>query len=120
MSKVLIVEDEPLLRDVYEIIIKREGYNVAVACNGQEGLILLESFIPDVVLLDMLMPIKNGLELLQEANFKKKYPKTSVVILSNLSDSNIINSALKLGAVEHLVKSNIQPDQIVSTIKKYI
>src|SRR5579884_1368735 len=120
MSKVLIVEDEDMLRNVYELILTREGYDVEVATDGMEGLKKLGSFQPNLILLDMLMPVKNGLQFLKEAKMKLHYPKTSVIVLSNLSSSETVDEALRLGAKEHLVKSNILPKDLVEAVKKHL
>jgi DNA-binding response OmpR family regulator len=120
LKKVLIVEDDAMLRNVYEIIVAREGYVVEVARDGSEGLRKLGSFQPDLVLLDMLMPIKSGLQFLKEAKMKLHYPKTSVLILSNLSASDTVNEALRLGAKEHFIKSNLLPKDLVEAVKKYL
>ncbi|MDB5183977.1 MAG: DNA-binding response regulator VicR [Candidatus Saccharibacteria bacterium] len=117
MAKILIVEDDKALRDVFELIVKSGGHNVRVAQDGADALKRLPKFIPDIILLDMLMPVKSGLEFLQEANLKKAYPAIVVIILSNLSDSQTIQEALKLGAVKHLIKSDIMPDDLLRELK---
>lgn len=119
-AKVLIVEDDSALRTVYEMIVKSGGYQVATAEDGAEGLERLAEFQPDVVLLDMLMPVKSGLELLQEANLPENYPNTKVIIFSNLSDSDTIDEALRLGAVRHMIKSNTLPPEILAAIKEQL
>ena len=109
MAKILIVEDDKSLREVFHLIVESDGHTVAVAEDGAEGLKKLASFSPDIVLLDMLMPVKSGLEFMQEADIVQLHPDTTVIILSNLSQSDTIEQALKLGAVKHLIKSDITP-----------
>lgn len=120
MSKILIIEDDLMLRNVYELIITREGYEVDVASDGNEGLKKLGSFQPDLILLDMLMPVKSGLQFLKDAKIKLHYPKTTVLVLSNLSSSDTVDEALSLGAKEHLIKSNLLPKDLVAVVKKYL
>jgi len=120
MAKVLIVEDDEALRNVFSLIVKRGRHKVVLAQDGEEGLQQLKTFSPDIVLLDMLMPVKSGLEFLQEANVKKQYPDTTVILLSNLSESQTIDEGLRLGAVQHLIKSNILPTDLLDTIATYI
>lgn len=119
MAKVLIIEDEEALRTVYCMILKTAGYKVSQASDGQEGLEQLASFLPDLILLDMLMPVKSGLEFLQEAYITRDYPKTTVIILSNLSDSPTIQEALKLGAARHLIKANTLPNDLLAVVKEH-
>lgn len=119
MAKVLIIEDEEALRTVYSMILKTAGYKVSQASDGQEGLEQLALFLPDIILLDMIMPVKNGLEFLQEAEIKRDYPTTTVIVLSNLSDSPTIQEALRLGAAKHLIKANTLPNDLLDVVKKY-
>ena len=119
MTKVLIVEDDTALREVFSLIVGSGGYTVDTAQDGSEALDRLQTFEPDIILLDMLMPVKSGMEFLQEANIKKAYPNCTVIILSNLSESQTIEHALKLGAVKHIIKSDIDPQDLLKEIKQY-
>lgn len=120
MAKVLIVEDDQTLRDVFSLIVKSGGYKVGTAQDGQDALKKLAEFSPDLILLDMLMPVKSGLEFLQEADITNTHPKTTVIILSNLSESQTIQQALKLGAKKHLIKSNIQPTDLLKELAAHV
>ena len=119
-AKILIVEDDEALRNVFGIIVKSAGHEVKLAVDGSEGLKQLDAFSPDIVLLDMLMPVKSGLEFLQEADIKKRYPEVTVIILSNLSESQTIDEGLRLGAVQHIIKSNILPNDLLAAIDHYM
>ena len=120
MAKILIVEDDPSLRDVFSIIVGSGGHTVSTAQDGSDALKKLPDVSPDLILLDMLMPVKSGLEFLQEADIKKAYPDTIVIILSNLSDSQTIQQALKLGAVKHIIKSDIMPNDLLRELDDYL
>ncbi len=120
MTQVLIIEDDETLRTVYEFVIKKSGYTVATARNGQGGLELLERFSPKVVLLDMLMPVKNGMDFLKEAKVRSRFPDTAVILLSNLSESALLEQAIKLGARETLLKANIIPADLIKIVAKYV
>jgi CheY-like chemotaxis protein len=120
MAKVLIVEDDQALREVFSLIVKSGGYKVGTAQDGQDALKKLVKFSPDLILLDMLMPVKSGLEFLREANIAKTYPKTTVIILSNLSESATIQQALTLGATKHLIKSNVLPEDLLRELAVHL
>lgn len=120
MAKVLIVEDDQALRDVFSLIVQSGGYTVDAAHDGQDALNKLSKFAPDLILLDMLMPVKSGLEFLRESNIKKTHPDIKIIILSNLSDSQTIQEALKLGAKKHLIKSDIMPNDLLREIDHYL
>lgn len=120
MAKVLIVEDDQALREVFSLIVSSGGHEVVAAQDGSDGLRKLKKFHPDIVLLDMLMPIKSGIDFLQESNIKKTHPDCVVIILSNLSESQTIDHALRLGAVKHIIKSDIDPKDLLKEINEYL
>lgn len=117
MKKVLIVEDEMMLREAYAQILTMKGYKVSTASDGVEGLEQLEKVKPDLVLLDILMPRMDGLELLKHANVKQKYPKTKVLAFSNLSNASQVSEMVKNGADRHVLKSSVSPSQLVSLVE---
>jgi two-component system response regulator YesN len=117
MHKVLIVEDEDILRKAYVNIFTIEKFDVSEAANGEMALKKIAEVKPDVVVLDVLMPIMNGIEFLEKVNLIKKYPKTKVLVLSNLSDNDTVEQVISLGASKHLVKSSLSPSQLVSTVR---
>lgn len=117
MHKVLIVEDEDILRNAYVNVFKMEKFKVSEAANGQVALKKIEQAKPDIVILDVLMPIMNGIEFLEKVNIVKKYPKTKVLVLSNLSDKETVNQVITLGATKHMVKSSLSPSQLVATVR---
>lgn len=120
MAKILIVEDDSALREVFSMIVASGGHVVDVAQDGSEALERLQTVKPDMILLDMLMPIKSGIEFLQEADVKRTFPDCIVIVLSNLSESQTIDHALKLGAVKHIIKSDIEPQDLLKEIDIYL
>ena len=117
MTKILIVEDENMLRDVYTTLFSMENYEVMGAPNGKEALKLLKTFEPDLIVLDLLMPVMNGIEFLEKAQIKKNYPKTKVLVLSNLSDPKTINKITKLGISDYKLKASLSPVQLANAVK---
>lgn len=116
MRKILIVEDESTLRDSYELILSTEPYEIRAATNGAEALRLCKETAFDLILLDLMMPIMNGIEFLKQyLKDADKIPK--IVVLSNLSSGEELNAALKLGAHKNFVKSNLSPRQLVSMVR---
>lgn len=120
MARVLIVEDDNALREVFSMIVSSGGHTVVTAQDGSDALDRLEDFNPEIILLDMLMPVKTGIEFLQESNIRKTHPDCVVIILSNLSESQTITHALKLGAVKHIIKSDIDPKDLLKEIEGYV
>ena len=119
MKKVLIIEDEKPLRDIYAMILEKEGFKVNKAENGQAGMKKLKSFKPDLIILDMLMPVINGIEFLKRANLTIDFPETKTIIVSNLSDAISKNESKKYGVVHTFLKVNLSPNDLAEAAKKY-
>ncbi len=117
MSRILIVEDDAMLQSAYVTVLKAEGYEVAAASDGLEGLAAANDLKPDAILLDMLMPNLNGLEFLQAYQAPQKHPRTKIVVFSNMSVPSDVRSAMSLGATKYLTKSSFTPKEIAEIIK---
>lgn len=118
MAKILVVEDDPQLKHTYEIILDKEGYQVARAKDGEDALIKAETFDPDLILLDLLMPKMNGLDFLRRYDIKNKHPMVKVIVFSNISMPEEMVEAHELGASNYLLKSATSPKQLADLIKK--
>jgi CheY-like chemotaxis protein len=117
MTKVLLVEDDELIIRLYEKLFKLEGFEIDVAGNGKLGLEKLESSTPDIILLDVMMPEMNGLEMLGKLKEDEKNKNIPVVVLTNVADVSIANEAISRGAVLSLVKSESEPEDVVAAVK---
>ncbi len=120
LAKVLIVEDEQYIFELYEVKLMQEGFEVAVATNGSEGFDMIASFQPHIVLLDVLMPDTDGFGLLEQLCKQQDISAVNVIIFSNLSQKDEIDRGLKLGAKEYIVKTSVTPSQLAERLKKYI
>ena len=116
MARILIVEDDRDLNNAYSIILKNEGHEVVVAYDGQEALSKIKDFSPDLILLDLLMPIMGGLEFLQNYDLVKKHPDVKVLIFTNMENSPEVNEAYKLGAHRCIIKSWTAPHNLARVI----
>ena len=105
-KKILIAEDEPSLLSVLSKKVKSLGYTVFEAKDGEQAINIFKKEQPDLVLLDVVMPIKNGFDVLEEIKMKQK-SKVPVIILSNLSESQDLETGKNLGAVDYITKSNL-------------
>ncbi|MFA5022086.1 MAG: response regulator [Patescibacteria group bacterium] len=117
--KILVVEDESFLLDLYHTKLEQEGYDVAKAGNGQEGISLAQTELPDLILLDILMPNVDGYEMLRQLKSNPKTKNISVIIFSNLSQKEEIEKGLKLGASDYIVKTSLTPSQLANKVKEY-
>lgn len=120
MARILIIEDEKPLRDAFAFLLKGEGYTVELAENGKIALEKLRTWKPDLLLLDVLMPIMNGIEFLKRAKLAKKYPSVKTLMLSNLSDPISHDDAAAYGVSAIVLKADLSPNDLVATVKRII
>jgi DNA-binding response OmpR family regulator len=117
--QVLLIEDDPRVRQLYELVLTMEEYSVISAVNGEEGLQKAEEFLPDLIFLDLRIPKISGLDLLQILRSNPKTTDIPVVILSNFDDEATISKGLELGAREYIIKSRITPKDLPSKVEEY-
>jgi CheY-like chemotaxis protein len=117
MRKILIVEDEPILREVYTTILTSGLYIVDAAANGQEALRFCQKHEYDLILLDLMMPVVDGVEFLRRSQLATKAPDTKIILFSNLSMGDNLDKAMKLGAHRHILKSELSPRQLLATVR---
>ncbi len=115
---VLIVEDDNSLRELYEAKLKQAGLRVITAPNGEEGLKTIKALHPQVVLLDLMMPKKNGFDVLKEVKSDDALKTIRVLILSNLGQESDIKYTADLQADGYLIKSRINLNQLVERVNK--
>ncbi|OGY93541.1 MAG: hypothetical protein A2406_02825 [Candidatus Komeilibacteria bacterium RIFOXYC1_FULL_37_11] len=119
-AKILFVDDDNFLRKVYKAELSEQGYDVILAADGEEGLEKAKIADPDLIILDMIMPKKNGFEVLTELQNDHNTQNIPVIILSNLGQEDDIKKGLDLGAVDYLVKDNITLTTIVEKVSLYL
>ncbi len=115
--KVLIVEDEEILAKVLKEKLEKANFDVKISIDGEEALLDVKNWKPNAILLDLMLPKKNGLDVLKELkedNFLKNIP---IIITSNLSDDDSIKKGIKLGADDYFVKSEHPINEIVEKVK---
>lgn len=114
---ILLVEDDTFVSDIYNVRLKQEGFEVIITQNGLEAIKELKKNIPDLILLDMIMPYLNGLETLKKIKASPEWEKIPVMLLTNLSEKDKIEEALRLGANDFLIKSHFTPSEVVEKVK---
>lgn len=120
-KKILIVEDDQFLREFYQELLQAEGYSTDTAVDGEEGLRKVISGGYDLVLLDIILPKIDGMQILREAHeHSPKAPNGPVVVLTNLGQDAIIKECFNLGVEGFLIKSALNPDQILTEIKAFL
>lgn len=117
MKKVLIIEDEKFLSQILKVKLEQTGFEAHIANDGDEGEKLFKKINPDIVLLDIVMPNKNGFAFLESIKKQKNTSKAPIVILSNLEQEADIQRIMDLGAKKYLVKSNTPIKKVVKEVQ---
>jgi DNA-binding response OmpR family regulator len=118
---ILIIEDDFFVRDLYDRAFKRKGYNCVTAVDGVEGLAKVKSVNPNIVLLDIMLPKENGIDVLKEIKGPNSAIKgIPVYLLTNLGQEEIIKDAFKIGADGYLLKAKMTPDQVVAEVEAFL
>jgi DNA-binding response OmpR family regulator len=120
-QRILVVEDDQFLRDLYDELLREEGYDIELASDGEEGLSKMLKGGFDLVLLDIMLPKIDGLEVMRRVKKQKpEKPNGSIVLLTNLGQDSIIKEGFTLGASGYLIKSAMNPDQVLSEVKVFL
>jgi two-component system, OmpR family, response regulator AdeR len=118
--KVAIIEDDIAIVQMYRTKFENEGYEVATAADGMSGLELLESFEPDIILLDLMMPNMNGLDMLQKLRNQPGGRDAKVVVLTNMGDTETATKVYKMAADDYIVKAEMTPKQVAERVKNLL
>ena len=120
MEKILLIEDEELIIRLLSKKLAAIGYDVSLAMDGREGLEKIKQIVPDLVLLDIVMPRMGGFEVMAEMKKDEKIAGIPVIIISNSGQPLELERAKDLGAVDWLVKTEFDPKEVAEKIQKYI
>ena len=120
MAKILIVEDDPLMARMYQKIFTFEKYEVEMAADGEEGWEKIKTTKPTLVLLDIMMPKLNGLQVLEKMKLDPDTKGIPVIMLTNLSSEKDAETALLKGAVKYIIKSQQDPKQVTEMVKQIL
>lgn len=119
-KKILLAEDEQFLARTYKNKLEVENFEVISASDGEEAVAMIRSEKPDLILLDLMMPIKSGFEVLQEIKGDESVKHIPIIVASNLGQQSDIDEAKRLGAVDFIVKSNVSLKDMAAKVKQYL
>ena len=119
-SKILIVEDDKYYRRAYKDGLEDAGFSVTLANDGKDGLEKAKSEHPDLILLDLIMPIEGGFDVLAEVKTDDALKDIPIVILSNLGQDSDVEKTKALGAVDYLIKSDVTMKEVLTKVKFYL
>lgn len=115
---VLIIEDEQLLNEAYARVLTAANISLLRAYNGKEALEILKTAKPNIILLDLRMPVMDGIEFLRKLKPKETLPDTKIIVFSNYDDQHEIDEAFSLGAMHYMLKAWATPDELVKLIRE--
>ena len=119
IKKILIIEDEEFLVEMYKTKFELENFQVISAFSSEQAISILKKDMPDLILLDILLPEKSGIAFLEETKKIKNISKIPIIVFSNYDDSIAKDKAKQLGAEDYLIKTEFTPKQLLVKIKKY-
>ena len=120
MTKVLIIEDDPLMSRMYQKIFLFEKFEVEVAHDGEEGFEKAKTVKPTIVLCDIMMPKMNGLQVLEKLKLDPETKAIPVIMLTNLASEKDAENAMMKGAIKYIIKSQYEPKQITDMVKEIV
>ena len=118
MTKIAIIEDDAVISQMYRMKFEADGFDVQLANNGERGVALVETFLPDIILLDLQMPEMDGTEalgIIRKNDWGKNIP---VIVLTNMGEEESPKSLKALGIHSYIVKANLTPRQVVQHVKE--
>jgi DNA-binding response OmpR family regulator len=118
--KILLVEDEEALSGIVKEELQGKGHEVKVAADGEEALVFAKTFQPNMILLDLVLPKKNGMEVLSALKIDPELKKIPVIVLSNLAEDESIKRAIGLGADDYFVKTQHSIYEVIEKVQKFI
>ena len=119
-KKILLVEDDPFIADIYQEKLNRKEFDVKVVNDGREAVTVIKQDKPDILLLDIVLPGIGGWQILRKLKKGGLFKKMKVIVLSNLGQQEEVSKGLEMGAVKYLIKAQFTPAEVAEEIKKII
>lgn len=114
---ILVVEDDPALNDAYQTILSTAGYAVRTAFNGEEALAVVKTQEPDIIFLDLRMPVMDGIEFLKAYAPKEQHPHVKIIVFSNYDMQREVDEAYQLGAERYVLKALASPNEVIKIVR---
>lgn len=119
-KNILIVEDDNFVAEVYSTKLLEMGHEVRIAPNGEEGLAMLKEKAPDLILLDIIMPVMGGVEMLEKIKESEEWKNIPVILLTNVGEKESVQKVRNLGVQDYLIKSHFTPAEVIEKIKSIL
>lgn len=120
MKKILIIEDEQILGEIINKKLSSEGYSVTLAVDGQQGVDMAMKIVPDLILLDLMMPKMNGFEVIETLKNYDVTKSIPIIVISNSGQQTEIERVVDIGVKDYIIKAQFSPDDVIEKVKKYL
>lgn len=120
MKKILIIEDDAVVGNVYRNKLAVDGYQTELVADGHAGLALMEKFLPDLIIVDLMLPTISGVDFIREARREAAFAKTPIIVLSNTYLTNLVQEAWRAGASKCLSKTDCAPKDVIAAVRQLI
>jgi DNA-binding response OmpR family regulator len=117
MARILLIDDDPTLAEMYQVAFRMHGFLVDLASNGWDGLKMIESQKPDLIVLDIMIPGMSGLEVLAQLKKQKPTQEIPVIVMTNAPQERYAGDTSKAGAAAYVIKSDTQPKELVELVR---
>jgi DNA-binding response OmpR family regulator len=119
-ARVILVEDDTFLSGMYVKKLELEGFEVMLASDGKQGLKMIQDQLPDLILLDIMLPKMSGFDLLKEIKKEKNTKNIPVILLTNLGQKKHVEKGFALGAQDYLIKAHFMPSEVIDKVKNIL
>jgi len=120
MKKILVAEDDTYLANAYRVKLGKAGFEVKNVFDGQEAINILQTFIPDLIILDIVIPKKDGFTILQELKANEKWKNIPIILISNLGQKEDREKGMQLGATDFFVKTDFSLNDLIQKINNIL
>jgi DNA-binding response OmpR family regulator len=117
---IVVAEDDRFYSSIFKTKLTKEGFDVVIAENGEEALKAIKARRPELLLLDLIMPVKDGFGVLKDLRADSKLKDLKVIVATNLSQEEDKQRVMALGAIDYVVKTNVSINEMVEIIKKHL
>jgi DNA-binding response OmpR family regulator len=120
MARILVIDDELILRQLFERVLRSEGHEVVVAANGREGLMMMNPDAPDLILLDLVMPVMDGMSFLRSMRRRAEWTDIPVIVVSGVLDRHQVLQVKELGVVDYMLKAGFEMGELRARLAKHL
>lgn len=120
MSNILVVEDDTFLANAYRVKLTKSGFTIRIALDGDEVFTILAEFVPEVIILDLMIPKKDGFEVLKLLKADDRWKNIPLIVASNLGQEEDVDRAMKMGASDYIIKSDLSLNDLITKIRSYL